>query len=135
MKITRVDSTFSTSKLQESKEYYIRHFGFRLVYESDWYIELIMPGMPAGISFCLPQRDAGEFYSGKGVILSFQVEDADAEYKRLTEAGLDIVQELQDKPWGERSFVVDDPNGLHIYIYKAIAPTPEYQDIYDSFRE
>lgn len=136
MDIKRMDSTISTYKLQESKDFYMRHFGFKLVYESDWYIELITPAMPGiGVSFTLPQREVGEFFNGKGLILSFEVADADVEYQRLKAAGLEIYQELQDKPWGERSFVVNDPNGVHIYIYKSIPPTPEYQQIYDSFKK
>jgi predicted enzyme related to lactoylglutathione lyase len=136
MKMKRVDATISTSKLQESKDFYMKHFDYKLVFESDWYIELIMPGVPcAGVSFTLPQREAGEFFNGKGLILSFEVEDVDAEYARLKAEGLDIYQELQDKPWGERSFVVDDPNGVHIYIYKSVPRTPEYQQIYDSFEK
>lgn len=136
MMIKRVDTTISTVKMQESKNFYMQYFNYKLVYESDWYIELIMPGVPtAGISFTLPQREAGEFFTGKGLIISFEVDDVDAECERLTAEGLDIVQELQEKPWGERSFVVDDPNGVHIYIYKAIPPTPEYQQIYDSFKK
>lgn len=135
MQIRRVDSTISTYKLQESKEFYMRYFNFRLVYESDWYIELIAPDLPtAGISFTLPQREAGEFFNGKGLILSFEVDDVDQEYRRLTALGLKVFQEIQDKPWGERSFVVDDPNGVHIYIYKSIPPTPEYEKIYQSFK-
>jgi predicted enzyme related to lactoylglutathione lyase len=113
----------------------MRYFGFRLVFESDWYIELMAPDIStAGISFTLPQREEGEFFNGKGLILSFEVEDVDAEYRRLKADGLEIYQELQDKPWGERSFVVDDPNGVHVYLYTLIAPTPEYQEIYDSFK-
>lgn len=135
MKLKRMDATISTSKLQESKEFYMRHFGFELVYESDWYIELIAPGLKtAGISFTLPQREEGEFFNGKGLILSFEVEDVDAEYQRLKTAGLVKHQKIADKPWGERSFVVDDPNGIHLYIYKSIPPIPEYQVIYDSFK-
>jgi catechol 2,3-dioxygenase-like lactoylglutathione lyase family enzyme len=134
MKIKRVDSTISTNKLRESKEFYIRHLGFRLVYESGWYIELIAADNPAiGVSFTLPQREAGEFFR-QGLILSFEVADVDAEYRRLKAEGLDIVQDLVDKPWGERSFVVDDPNGVHLYIYESIPPTPEYKEIYDSFK-
>jgi predicted enzyme related to lactoylglutathione lyase len=136
MKIKRVDSTISTNRLQESKEFYMRHFHFKLVYESDWYIELVAPGLPTtGISFTLPQRDEGEFFNGKGLILSFEVDDVDAEYQRLQEAGLVTYQKMQDKPWGERSFVINDPNGVHIYLYKSIPPTPEYQVIYDSFKK
>jgi len=134
MKIKRVDSTISTNKLRESKEFYMKHFGFQLVYESDWYIELIAADAPTiGVSFTLPQREAGEFFK-KGLIISFEVDDVDAEYHRLKAEGLEIVQDLVDKPWGERSFVIDDPNGVHLYIYKSIPPSPEYKEIYDSFK-
>ncbi|MEG6586123.1 VOC family protein [Dendrosporobacter sp. 1207_IL3150] len=135
MKIKRIDATISTEKLKESKNFYMTHFGFNLVYESDWYIELLSPSLEAGISFTLPQREEGEFFNGRGLILSFEVEDVDAEYLRLKKAGLNIYQEMQDKPWGERSFVVNDPNRVHIYIYKSIPATPEYQKIYDSFKK
>ncbi|QJW47846.1 glyoxalase [bacterium BFN5] len=134
MKIKRIDATISTEKLKESKEFYMKHFGFNLVYESDWYIELLSPNLEVGISFTLPQREEGEFFNGRGLILSFEVDDVDAEYQRLKDAGLFIYQELQDKPWGERSFVVDDPTRVHVYIYKTIPATPEYQKVYDSFR-
>ena len=133
MKIKRVDSTISTNKLQESKEFYMQYFDFRLVYESDWYVELIARDLPNGISFTLPQREEGEFFNGKGLIISFEVGDVDAEYDRLKAEGVQIYQEMQDKPWGERSFVIDDPNGVHIYIYTAISPNPEYQQVYDTF--
>jgi len=134
MKIKRIDTTISTDKLNESKEFYMRYFNFTLVYESDWYIELIAPGLPAGISFTKPQRDAGEFFHGSGIIISFEVDDVDAEYGRLKEAEVEICQEIMDKPWGERSFVVNDPSGVHVYIYTSIPPTPEYQVVYDSFK-
>jgi len=135
MKIKRVDSTISTNKLQESKEFYMEHFNFRLVYESDWYIELIARDLPNGISFTLPQREEGEFFNGKGLIISFEVDDVDGEYDRLKAEGVQIYQEMQDKPWGERSFVIDDPNGVHLYIYTAISPNPEYQQVYDAFKK
>lgn len=134
MKITRIDTTISTEKLVESKEFYMKYFGFELVYESDWYIELIAPNMPAGISFTRPQREAGDFFHGSGIILSFEVNDVDAEHNRLKAEGVDVFQNLQDKPWGERSFVVNDPSGVHVYIYQSIPATPEYQKIYDSFK-
>lgn len=133
MKIMRIDTTYSTEKLQESKEFYLRHFGFQLVFENDWYVELVTPARDAGISFTLPQREAGEFFNGRGVILSFEVEDADAEYARLKAAGLSIAQALEDKPWGERSFAVNDPNGLHIYIYAPCKPTEAYEKLYQKF--
>ena len=111
----------------------MRHFGFLLAFESDWYIELVTPDQRAGISFTLPQREAGEFFNGHGVILSFEVEDADAEYARLQAEGVSISQGLEDNPWGERSFVVNDPNGLHVYIYALGKQTKEYEKLYAKF--
>lgn len=134
MKIKRIDTTYSTEKLQESKDFYLRHFGFLLAFESDWYVELVTPDRRAGISFTLPQREAGEFFNGRGVILSFEVEDADAEYARLQSEGVSISQPLEDKPWGERSFVVNDPNGLHIYIYAPTRRTEAYEKRYAEFK-
>jgi catechol 2,3-dioxygenase-like lactoylglutathione lyase family enzyme len=135
MNIKRIDATISTNKLSESRDFYIKHFGFELVYESDWYIELLSPTLAAGISFTLPQRDVGEFFTGQGLILSFGVDDVDAEYERIKNEGLTIQQELQNKPWGERSFVVNDPSGVHVYIYTLIPPEPEYQVIYDKYKK
>lgn len=133
MKIKRIDITFSTEKLQESKEFYMKHFGFELAFESDWYIELVTPKRDAGISFTLPEREEGEFFNGRGCILSLEVDDVDTEYKRLQDEGLLIYQEIQEKPWGERSFVIDDPNGVHVYIYKLIEKTEEYKALYAKF--
>ncbi|WP_177505728.1 VOC family protein [Anaerosinus sp.] len=133
MKIKRIDVTFSTEKLQESKDFYMKHFGFELAFESNWYIELVTPKRDAGISFTLPEREEGEFFNGRGCILSLEVDDVDAEYKRLQKEGLLIYQEIQEKPWGERSFVIDDPNGVHVYIYKLIEKTEEYKALYSKF--
>jgi catechol 2,3-dioxygenase-like lactoylglutathione lyase family enzyme len=135
MNIKRIDATISTNKLSESRDFYIKYFGFELVYESDWYIELLSPTLAAGISFTLPQRDVGEFFTGQGLILSFGVDDVDAEYERIKNEGLTIQQELQNKPWGERSFVVNDPSGVHVYIYTLIPSEPEYQVIYDKYKK
>ena len=135
MKIKRIDTTFSTDRMQESKDFYMKYFGFKLAYESDWYIELTTKNEDAGISFTLPQREEGEIFSGRGMILSFEVEDVDAEYEKIQDEDITICQSLQDKPWGERSFVVDDPNGVHVYVYTLIEQTAEYKTLYSPFKE
>ena len=98
MKIKRIDTTFSTDRMQESKDFYMKYFGFKLAYESDWYIELTTKNEDAGISFTLPQREEGEIFSGRGMILSFEVEDVDAEYEKIQDEDITICQSLQDKP-------------------------------------
>lgn len=132
----RMDLTISTHKLEQSKEFYMEYLGFQLVFENDWYIELLAKGSTTmGVSFVAPDLSAGEKFTGQGMILSFEVADVDAEYARLKEAGIMICEELKDKPWGERSFVINDPNGVHIYLYKAVPPTPDYQKVFDKFKK
>ena len=59
---------------------------------------------------------------GRGFWLNLHVPDADAEYARLCSLGIDIVEPPQDKRWGERHFLVRDPNGVLVYIAHIIPP-------------
>ena len=132
----RMDLTISTNKLEQSRDFYRDYLGFELVFENDNYIEMLAQGSTTmGISFVTPELSGGEKFTGEGIILSLEATDVDTEYARLKAAGVRICEELRDKAWGERSFVINDPNGVHIYIYKAIPPTPEYQEIFDKYKK
>ncbi len=132
----RMDLTISTNKLEQSRDFYRDYLGFELVFENDNYIEMLAQGSTTmGVSFVTPELSGGEKFTGEGIILSLEAADVDTEYARLKAAGVRICEELRDKAWGERSFVINDPNGVHIYIYKAIPPTPEYQEIFDKYKK
>ena len=132
----RMDLTISTNKLEQSRDFYRDYLGFELVFENDNYIEMLAQGSTAmGVSFVTPELSGGEKFTGEGIILSLEAANVDTEYARLKAAGVRICEELRDKAWGERSFVINDPNGVHIYIYKAIPPTPEYQEIFDKYKK
>lgn len=132
----RMDLTISTNKLDQSRDFYRDILGFALVFENDNYIEMLAEGSTTmGVSFITPELSGGEKFTGEGIILSFEVADVDAEFTRLKAAGVRILEELRDKAWGERSFVINDPNGVHVYIYKSIPPTPEYQEVFDKYKK
>ena len=132
----RMDLTISTNKLEQSRDFYRDTLGFTLVFENDNYIEMLAEGSTTmGVSFVTPELSGGEKFTGEGIILSFEVADVDAEFARLKAAGVRILEELRDKAWGERSFVINDPNGVHVYIYKSIPPTPEYQEVFDKYKK
>lgn len=132
----RMDLTISTNKLEQSRDFYRDYLGFELVFENDNYIEMLAQGSTTmGVSFVTPELSGGEKFTAEGIILSLEAADVDTEYARLKAAGVRICEELRDKAWGERSFVINDPNGVHIYIYKAIPPTPEYQEIFDKYKK
>ena len=52
--------------------------------------------------------------------LSIEVQDVAEWHDRLVAAGVLISRGLEDTPWGHRSFGIDDPDGLRIWIYQEI---------------
>ena len=53
-----------------------------------------------------------EYTNGiSNTILSFNVDDADAEHQRLLSLGAEMLSEPKTHPWGARSFQFKDPDG------------------------
>jgi uncharacterized glyoxalase superfamily protein PhnB len=69
-------------------------------------------------------------YDGRGVIFSLEVEDVDAAYADARRQALNVVLTLRSEDWGQRHFCLEDPNGIHLDIVQAIAPSVEYEQGY-----
>ena len=54
------------------------------------------------------------------VVLTLFVDDAHAALNSISRAGVPIARDLEDTPWGHRSFGVDDPDGLRIWIVEEL---------------
>lgn len=111
------NASIITTKIAETKAFYIDRLGFELVFESEFYV--LLTGFGDRISFLLPQHptQAPIFqpaFGGLGVYLTVDVEDVDAEYARIKARGVPLEVELRDEPWGDRHFAVVDPNGVGI---------------------
>lgn len=52
------------------------------------------------------------------ILLRFQVDDVTAEYARLVAAGVTLAEDIADQPWGDRSFVVSDPDGVGLTFFE-----------------
>ena len=60
------------------------------------------------------------------MLINFEVEDPDAVYERLQAAGVPVLHTLRDEDFGQRHFIVADPNGVMIDVIKPIPPSAEY---------
>lgn len=104
-----------TSKLKETKEFYTSTLGFSIKFESEWFLLLEKEGRE--LAFMLPNLDfnheifKGEL-QGKGTWIAMEVEDLEVEYKRLKDAGIEIIVEIKTEEWGETHFTILDPNGI-----------------------
>lgn len=124
-----------SEKIGESREFYVQHFGFNVVFDSDWYVSLRHSERP---EFELALLDAthetlpdGYREPVAGLLLNFEVSDVDAEYERLIgNAGLPVLLDLRDEPFGQRHFITADPNGIMIDVITPIPFAPEFADQY-----
>jgi len=127
MKLDRIVPIVTTTRMQQTRAFYLQQLGFELSYDHEHYL-----GVRAGpkgspeLGFMLPDAEAPKVCDGEGITLAFAVADADRECARLRQAGVEIVQQPTDQPWGARSFVVADPNGVSIYISHVIPAAVEF---------
>lgn len=50
-------------------------------------------------------------------IIEFQVDDVDADFARLSAAGIAVLQEPTTMPWGNRAMMLADPDGNRVNLY------------------
>lgn len=134
MKITSHYPVLMTRDVAGTAAFYTEHFGFAPLFTSDWYVHLqstsdasINLAILDGAHETIPESGRGVV---AGLLLNFEVEDVDAEYARLTAAGLPMRLELRDEAFGQRHFITADPNGVLIDVIKPIPPSAEYAAAY-----
>lgn len=124
MKIRRLFPISITPNIKECKEFYTRFFSFGVVFEADWYIHLRNES-GIEIAFMLPDLEnqpefLHEAFSGEGVVLSLEVENAKAEYERMKELQASFAQDLKDEEWGQRHFMLVDPAGMVVDVVQQL---------------
>lgn len=123
----KLNAGIITSKLKETKAFYTQKLNFTVAFENDFYLLLQTPGGEDQLSFLLPEHPTQRpvfrtAFAGKGVYLTIEVENADAEYKRIKALGVPIEVELRNEEWGDRHFAIKDPNGIGIDIVTYTKP-------------
>ncbi|MCZ6644582.1 MAG: VOC family protein [Gammaproteobacteria bacterium] len=136
---------FVTDKLDEAKRFYETYFAFVVVFQTDWYVQLHATRssyQPLELAFMLPGlREQPEpvqaAFSGKGVILTVEVDDVDASYRGLNGACAitEFVCDIRDEPWGQRHFMFRDPAGILVDVFQLIPPSSEYENAYSDEQE
>lgn len=124
-----------TEAMSACRDFYVRHFGFEVVFESSWFTYLAAAGNPAlGIAFMTPdhpsQPPGPEHFNGKGMFFTLQVTDASAEFQKARQSGAPIAYELRDEPWGQRRFGLFDPSGTWVDVVQQIEPAAGFWDPY-----
>ncbi|NRQ35656.1 glyoxalase/bleomycin resistance/extradiol dioxygenase family protein [Nonomuraea sp. NN258] len=135
MTLTSFYPVICTSRLAESRDFYTRLFGFEVTFEADWYVSLRRPGPPAYelalLDHTHPTLPEPYRVPVRGLLLNFEVTDVDAEWQRLVlREGLKPELELRSEEFGQRHFIVADPDGVLIDVITPIEPGEAYAEQY-----
>lgn len=129
MKSTQYYPVIMTSRVAETTAFYVEHFRFKPLFESDWYVHM-QSAEDSAVNLAVLDSAHATIPAGcaapvSGLLLNFEVEDVDQEFARVQAAGLPILCPLRDEAWGQRHFITRDPNGVLIDIITPIPPSGE----------
>lgn len=113
----RIAPMIPVKDIGKAHDFYTTVLGFRKVFEN---------GSPVG--FMILKRDAGELHltlqpdhkATRFNLAHLMVDNADALYAVCERHGMRIIKRLQDKDYGLRAFVFEDPDGNRIDVGQAI---------------
>ena len=125
-----ISPCITTDQVKESRDFYTKHFGAKITFDCGWYVSLQFGKDSSTLQFMSPQQPEQPKCNCAGLMYNLAVDDADQEYKNLTAAELEPVMPLEDHPWGDRGFAVQDPNGITLYIYSEREPSEEFKKYY-----
>jgi catechol 2,3-dioxygenase-like lactoylglutathione lyase family enzyme len=110
------------------REFYISLFGFRSVFEVDFYVHL-SGGEGVQLGFVKADHESvpdALAQPAAGVFVTIESDDVDALHERARSLAIEVVHPLRDEEWGQRHFMVRDPAGLLVDVVKYIPPTREF---------
>ena len=113
----RIAAMLPVRDMGKAHDFYTRVLGFKKVFEN---------GNPVG--FMILKRDGAEVHltlqptheAANFNVAHLMVDDADALHAVCQSQGLRIIKRLQDKDYGLRAFVFEDPDGNRIDVGQPI---------------
>jgi catechol 2,3-dioxygenase-like lactoylglutathione lyase family enzyme len=110
--------------LGASRDFYRNLLGFEVIFENAWYVQMAHPKQPAAqIAFVLRDHDSvPKAYQARaqGVLVTVELDDVDACHAHARALGVEPVYPLVSEVWGQRHFMVADPNGLLVDVVQLV---------------
>jgi uncharacterized glyoxalase superfamily protein PhnB len=117
----------NTADVGKARRYYLEGLGFE-----EWFT---LTGDDGRITFCgvrlgnahlmlgTQEGLAPEVLRHRGADVSFYIDVGDLnvdEYYERVRAGVEVIEAIADKPWGDRVFTIRDPNGYRLSFAKTV---------------
>jgi uncharacterized glyoxalase superfamily protein PhnB len=123
VKITNLVLWVQENKLSEK---FYKKVGFEVIQSTDEHSVVALQGFQLDLVSMRDEdrfaRDSMSANKGRGVYVYIQVEDVDAKYAELVSLSLPPATKPKDWPWGNREFILKDPDGYKLCFWQ---PSPE----------
>ena len=133
MRIKSSAISLTVADVNLSSKFLREQLGFEEKFSADGFAYMAHPSAGMDIVFLrvgmevLPKHMHSQ--KAAGIIVAFVVDDVEAEESRLSRNGVTITLPLQEDPWGERLFQVEDPNAVTYQIVQWVKPADgQYAD-------
>ena len=114
MNVKDLSVTLYTNEIEACKLFYVEVLGGKITFDSGWYVVITFSNNMS-IAIMEPEKAGAKVVVGN-VTLNFMVENVDSEYSKI-KGRVNILSDIANQPWGDRSFRIMDPIGNIIYIY------------------
>ena len=125
-KMNLVSLRIITANIVTLVEFYEKATGIEAKWSTDDFAEIVTSSFTLAIGSTRTLAFFGEGIAqpatNKSVIIEFLVENVDAEYERIKDLSIDIVQKPTTMPWGNRSLLFRDTDGNLINFFTPVSP-------------
>ena len=130
MTVQRAFVSILSDSLPETRDFYTSLFGWRVDFDSDWFVHLQAPDN-ATIELGIIRRDheivpATATGTPEGVLLTIVVEDVDALHARCEARAVEIIEPPRNLFYGQRRMIIRDPNGTLVDVSSECDPDPAF---------
>jgi uncharacterized glyoxalase superfamily protein PhnB len=124
-----------TNNVSATAAFFRNHLDFETTFDADWYVSLRRERHELAVLDAAHETipDGHRGRSTSGILLNLEVDDVDAEYRRLVVEGpLDAVLPIRSEAFGQRHFIVSGPDGVLIDVITPIEPDETFAASFSS---
>ena len=130
MSIKRAFVSILSDALPETRDFYTSLFGWRVDFDSDWFVHLQAPDN-AAVELGILRRDheivpETGARATQGALLTIVVEDVDALHARCKARSVEILEPPRNLFYGQRRMIIRDPNGTLVDVSSECEPDPAF---------